>query len=52
MVVYPRTGHDPQDPKLLLDIMKRNVAWFDKHLRAATPQRSRTKPPSGAGPRK
>jgi dipeptidyl aminopeptidase/acylaminoacyl peptidase len=33
MVVYPRTGHDPQEPKLVLDIMKRNVAWFDKHLR-------------------
>jgi dipeptidyl aminopeptidase/acylaminoacyl peptidase len=33
MVVYPRTGHGPQEPKLVLDIMKRNVAWFDKHLR-------------------
>jgi dipeptidyl aminopeptidase/acylaminoacyl peptidase len=33
MVVYPRTPHGPQEPKLLLDVMKRNVAWFDKHLR-------------------
>jgi dipeptidyl aminopeptidase/acylaminoacyl peptidase len=33
MVVYPRTPHGPQEPKLLLDVMKRNVVWFDKHLR-------------------
>ena len=26
-------GHGPSEPKLVLDIMKRNVAWFDKHLR-------------------
>jgi dipeptidyl aminopeptidase/acylaminoacyl peptidase len=34
MVVYPRTPHGPQEPKLLLDIMKRNVEWFDKHVGA------------------
>jgi dipeptidyl aminopeptidase/acylaminoacyl peptidase len=32
MVVYPRTPHGPQEPKLLLDIMKRNLEWFDKYV--------------------
>jgi dipeptidyl aminopeptidase/acylaminoacyl peptidase len=32
MVVYPRTPHGVQEPKLLLDVMKRNVEWFDKYL--------------------
>lgn len=32
MVVYPRTPHSPQEPRLLLDVMQRNVAWFDEHL--------------------
>jgi dipeptidyl aminopeptidase/acylaminoacyl peptidase len=37
MVVYPRTPHGPQEPKLLLDIMQRNVAWFDKYVGADRP---------------
>jgi dipeptidyl aminopeptidase/acylaminoacyl peptidase len=34
MVVYPRQPHGPQEPKFVLDIMKRNVDWVDKHIRA------------------
>jgi dipeptidyl aminopeptidase/acylaminoacyl peptidase len=34
MVVYPRTPHGPQEPKLLLDIMKRNLEWFDRYVGA------------------
>jgi dipeptidyl aminopeptidase/acylaminoacyl peptidase len=33
MVVYPRTPHGPQEPKLILDLMKRNLEWFDKYVR-------------------
>jgi dipeptidyl aminopeptidase/acylaminoacyl peptidase len=33
MVVYPRTPHGPQEPKLLRDVMKRNLEWFDKFIR-------------------
>jgi dipeptidyl aminopeptidase/acylaminoacyl peptidase len=32
MVVYPRTGHIPSEPKLLLDVMNRTLAWMDLHL--------------------
>jgi hypothetical protein len=34
MVVYPRTPHGPQEPRLLLDIMQRNLEWFDKYVGA------------------
>ena len=30
MVMYPRTPHGIQEPKLMLDAMKRNLAWFDE----------------------
>jgi dipeptidyl aminopeptidase/acylaminoacyl peptidase len=32
MVVYPRTPHGPREPKFLLDIMQRNVAWVDEYV--------------------
>jgi dipeptidyl aminopeptidase/acylaminoacyl peptidase len=32
MVVYPRAHHAIQEPKLLLDAMRRNLDWFDRHL--------------------
>jgi dipeptidyl aminopeptidase/acylaminoacyl peptidase len=35
MVVYPRTPHGPAEPKLLRDVMTRNLEWFDKHLASA-----------------
>jgi dipeptidyl aminopeptidase/acylaminoacyl peptidase len=33
MVVYPRTPHGIEEPKLLVDCMHRNLRWFDKHVR-------------------
>ena len=32
MVVYPRTPHGPQEPKLLMDVSPRILAWFEKYL--------------------
>ena len=37
MVVYPRTHHAIQEPKLLRDAMRRNLDWFDRHVRGAGP---------------
>jgi dipeptidyl aminopeptidase/acylaminoacyl peptidase len=34
MVVYPRTPHGIEEPKLLVDCMERNLQWFDKYLRS------------------
>jgi dipeptidyl aminopeptidase/acylaminoacyl peptidase len=33
MVVYPRTPHGPQEPKLLMDVTPRILGWFEKNLR-------------------
>ena len=33
MVVYPRTPHGPGEPRLFLDVMNRNVEWFDRYLK-------------------
>ncbi|MFO0902251.1 MAG: prolyl oligopeptidase family serine peptidase [Pirellulales bacterium] len=32
MVVYPRTPHGIDEPRLMLHAMQGNVEWFDKHL--------------------
>jgi dipeptidyl aminopeptidase/acylaminoacyl peptidase len=32
MVVYPRTPHGIEEPKLLKDAMTRNLDWFDRHV--------------------
>jgi dipeptidyl aminopeptidase/acylaminoacyl peptidase len=32
MVVYPRQPHGLQEPKLVLDAMQRNLAWFDQWI--------------------
>ena len=32
MIVYPRTPHGPKEPKFLLDVAKRHVAWVEEHL--------------------
>ena len=34
MVVYPRAPHGPQEPKQILDVMKRNLDWFDRKIPA------------------
>ncbi len=33
MVTYPRTEHGPREPKFVLDIMRRHLAWVEEHLR-------------------
>ena len=32
MVVYPHTGHTPADPKSLLDVMERILAWMKTYI--------------------
>jgi dipeptidyl aminopeptidase/acylaminoacyl peptidase len=32
MVVYPRTPHGIEEPKLLVDAMNRNLEWFDQYV--------------------
>jgi len=32
LVVYPRMGHRFQEPRQVLDLMRRNVEWFDRYL--------------------
>lgn len=36
MVLYPRTPHGPREPKLLMDVTPRILAWFDEHLGRST----------------
>lgn len=31
MVVYPRTPHGPQEPKILMDVSPRILKWFEKY---------------------
>ena len=33
MVIYPRTPHVPREPKLRIDVARRNVEFFEKALR-------------------
>ncbi len=33
MIVYPRTPHGPREPKFVMDVSERILAWFNKHLR-------------------
>ena len=32
MVVYPRSGHGVREPKLRMDVMRRNVELFEKNV--------------------
>ena len=32
MVVYPRMGHGPGDPRFELDIMQRHLEWLERYL--------------------
>jgi hypothetical protein len=32
MIVYPRTPHGIEEPRLLLDCMRRNLEWFEQNL--------------------
>ncbi len=33
MVIYPRTHHGIEEPRLMLDSMSRNLEWFDRYVR-------------------
>ncbi len=46
MVVYPRTTHGIREPRLYLDAMKRNLEWFNDHLRGLPAIVSAAKPPN------
>lgn len=32
MVIYPRQEHGPSEPRLIMDIMQRNLDWFDRWI--------------------
>ena len=32
MVIYPRTPHGIEEPRLMLDCMTRNLDWFDRYV--------------------
>jgi len=32
MVIYPRTPHGIEEPRLLVDCMERNLDWFDRYV--------------------
>jgi dipeptidyl aminopeptidase/acylaminoacyl peptidase len=42
MVVYPRTPHGIQEPKLMLDAMTRNLEWFDRWVLGMTAEATAT----------
>ena len=42
MVIYPRTPHNLEEPRLILDSMNRNLEWFDRYVRT----------PQGTGPQR
>jgi dipeptidyl aminopeptidase/acylaminoacyl peptidase len=33
MVIYPRQPHGPTEPRLVMDIVQRNLDWFDRWLK-------------------
>lgn len=32
LVIYPRSGHDVSEPKLAVDLLRRQIAWFEEYL--------------------
>jgi len=30
LVIYPRQPHGPEEPRLIVDVMQRNLDWFDR----------------------
>jgi dipeptidyl aminopeptidase/acylaminoacyl peptidase len=35
MLRYPREGHGLAEPKHIVDLMDRSLAWYEKHFQAA-----------------
>jgi prolyl oligopeptidase len=38
MAIYPRSPHAISEPRLFLDVMNRNLEWFDQYVRGVSPQ--------------
>jgi len=36
MIVYPRTPHGPREPKFVMDVSERILAWFRKYMTSDT----------------
>jgi dipeptidyl aminopeptidase/acylaminoacyl peptidase len=36
MVIYPRSAHTPSEPRLRVDVSRRNVWWFEKWIAGAS----------------
>lgn len=34
MDIYPRQSHGPSEPRIIMDIMRRNLEWFDRWVKA------------------
>ena len=34
MDIYPRQNHGPSEPRIIVDIMRRNLEWFDRWVKA------------------
>jgi dipeptidyl aminopeptidase/acylaminoacyl peptidase len=41
-VRYPREGHGIQEPNHLIDLLRRQLEWFDKHLKPASERTATT----------
>ena len=41
-VRYPREGHGIQEPNHLIDLLRRHLEWFDKHLKPAAERTATT----------
>jgi dipeptidyl aminopeptidase/acylaminoacyl peptidase len=33
MDIYPRQGHGPTEPRIIMDIIRRNLEWFDRWVK-------------------
>jgi dipeptidyl aminopeptidase/acylaminoacyl peptidase len=39
---YPRAGHGITEPNHLIDLLRRHLDWFDKHLKPAAERTATT----------
>jgi dipeptidyl aminopeptidase/acylaminoacyl peptidase len=38
MLILPRTPHGPREPKLLMEVTPRILAWFERYLPQGSPR--------------
>jgi dipeptidyl aminopeptidase/acylaminoacyl peptidase len=43
MLVLPRQPHGPNEPKMILKVMRTNLEWFDKYLGQSGPSQTSEK---------